>query len=316
MEMDCVQVAILCCEMLSLLYTSKFECYCREYQTFDRIDYDYISIYLSADDRRVCTEEEVHSLIQLCLLIRLMSDSPSLRLTTLGATLEDIHVQRLPPAYVDVFLAIAKIRVYIVRQASKKASNPVEVCTSVITQEERGGGGNMMSVEALARVIQKLCPAPVYAMDALDSSQKSAQGGQKNAVKIAQVIVDYLNWEPNSQETSIKTVLTFLCSLPSFRNLQKKLTGWFSNMPTILDGVLASFPGGQASLTEFTLKLTQQTLLPLCMSEARLLAHLLTRRINVAVGGSLDSQGEEDSAVVEVGLLRKIAAGEMLQAAL
>ncbi|RYH06381.1 hypothetical protein EON65_42955 [archaeon] len=175
----------------------------------------------------------------------------------------------------------------------------------------------MMSVDTLGRVIQKICPAHVYALDALESSQKSATGGQKTAGKIAQVIIDYVNWESNSQETSVKTVLTFLCSLPSFRNLQKKLAGWFASMPAMLENVLACFQGGQASMTEFTLKLTQQTFLPLCMPEARLLAHLLARKINMtSVGGSLDSQGEEDGVVVEVGLLRKIAAGDMLQAAL
>eukprot|EP01031_Cornospumella_fuschlensis_P030848 gene30848-37278_t len=285
MEMDGVQVAMLCCEILSLLYTN---------------------------DRRACTEEEVHSLIQLCLLIRLLSDNPALRLTTLGATLEDIHIHRLPPAYVDIFLAIARIRVYIVRIASKKASNPVEVCTSVMSQELPGS--SVMNVDTLAKVIQKLCPAAVYSLDTLDSSQQSST--QKAIVRIAQVIVDYLNWETNSHETSVKTVLTFLCSLPSFRNLQKKLAGWFASMPALLDDVLACFPSGQASLTEFTLKVTQQTFLPLCMPEAHLLAHLLARKINLSVGGSLDSQGEEDSVVVEVGLLRKIAAGEMIQAAL
>lgn len=234
-------------------------------------------------------------------------------------------------------------------QSFKAATNPHEVCTSVIASVVAQAEGaspvrtapslqslSSLSVPLLTKVLLKLCPAHVFSppdispmlrsslrssREKMDSSSLAHLTSESTATSVAEhvarLLIQFVNWDEQATEANTQALLAMLCCLPSYRNLQKRLQAWFRLVPSMMNSLLSLFPGAMASATEFTVKLSTTSETPLTLAEARLLAQLLSHRTRVNVsGGSMDSQVDDESAVLDVKLLYRIQAGDFIQAAL
>eukprot|EP01039_Chlorochromonas_danica_P008237 gene8237-9084_t len=341
LELDIQSAALLLCELVMIFQTTT---------TGSR----------GGEDDRELSEDEVHGLIQLTMLVSLLSvgsgasegggssgsDSsgmPVVRLSALAGICEDLWIQRLPTDQFDTFLILSKVRAYIVRKASKAATNPQEVCSSminIVANQERALGltipdpTSSLTIKTLATVLLKLCPDHVFIVtqdgpsvsNSREMASISPEAAADGAQRVARLLVSYSSWEDQAMEANTKAILAMLCCLPSFRNLQKRLQVWFRLVPSMLSSMLAPFPTGSASATEFTIKLASQSEAPLTLAETRLLAHLLVHRTASKSAGSgrgswsnntsLESQVDDETALLDVVLLKRIQGGDFIQAAL
>jgi hypothetical protein len=189
-----------------------------------------------------------------------------------------------------------------------------------------------LSVSTLTAMLLKLCPAHIFQSTELASSAELPSGSKLSSNRVmivsqslAKLLISYVNWQEHTTEASTNGILGMLCSLPSFRSLQKKLYTWFHAVPRMLDSVLTLFPNGQASNTEFAVKLSSsQSLAPLSLAEGRLLGSLLISRSGNVTGGSASAGGnnnssldtlEEEQGVLDVKRMTRIQAGDILHTA-
>lgn len=147
--------------------------------------------------------------------------------------------------------------------------------------------------------------------------------------ELAQAVVRYSAWRDDEEHIAVHELRSFLCSLCSFRSLQKRIQVWFRAVPgmhqTLLKEVAAALNGdphaaGMVSSAAFC-RACDASGLPLSHAECFMLGQLLTRRrphAPGAAGGNVHSsaEGGPTNAFVDVALLQRIKTGDFLHAAL
>jgi hypothetical protein len=151
--------------------------------------------------------------------------------------------------------------------------------------------------------------------------------------ELAQAVVRYSAWRDDEEHIAVHELRSFLCSLCSFRSLQKRIQVWFRAVPTMhqtllkeVAAALNSDPhaAGMVSSAAFC-RACDASGLPLSHAECFMLGQLLTRRrpslahgAAAGAGGNIYSsaEGGPTNAFVDVALLQRIKTGDFLHAAL
>ena len=147
-------------------------------------------------------------------------------------------------------------------------------------------------------------------------------------MELAHALVRYIAWSDTEDSIGVLELRNTLCSLCSFRVLQKRLQVWFRavpNMhPSMLKNVAAFLNADHVShgmvTTPVFIRASEASSLPLSQESAYMLTKLLTRRRPPVSGRHTGAGGEADSMAtmpyVDVALLQRIKTGDFLHAAL
>jgi len=308
--------------------------------------------------------EMMFNLIQTCILFKLLgagTDSGLLRISELTGLLEDAWILAVPMNGVRISNMLAKLRFSVLQQATRKASRPRKLFDDVVTASgisikvSRTNNTNnpnpssssdddaltkwydedRISAEDVEIIIEKLFINSNSRDDDLKSSSRttmkspSPTKSTKKSVylELAKVLIKMSSWNDFSSFISILDLRNMLCSLCSFRVLQKRLQVWFRAVPSMHSSLLDNLKQFDIShedgySTDIFLSAGLQSKIPLSQSELYMLAQLLIRKrttgARISSGGNNAAMGDQDKSVayVDVSLLKRVEVGDFLHAAL
>ena len=307
--------------------------------------------------------EMMFNLIQTCILFKLLgagTDSGLLLISELTGLLEDAWILAVPMNGVRISNMLAKLRFSVLQQATRKASRPRKLFDDVVTacgisinvsrNTNNPNPSSSSDDDALAKwydedrisaedveiIIEKL----FINSNSLDNDGKSSSRtamkspsptkSTKKSVylELAKVLIKMSSWNDFSSFISILDLRNMLCSLCSFRVLQKRLQVWFRAVPSMHPSLLENLKQFDIShedgySTDVFLSAGLQSKIPLSQSELYMLAQLLIRKrttgARISSGGSnTNARDDQDKSIayVDVSLLKRVEVGDFLHAAL
>lgn len=290
--------------------------------------------------------EVAYGMVSMCILLRLLGAAPDessgcVKIHEISFLLEDAWLLDEIRAGEVVDLAsgegvskkimfcwqVAGLRFGILQLSARRGagSNPRKVLDQAIAAvvNVHDGGLVHLTLKQLCNVIDLLHSDSLSHNGSSSSSHVRAMG-KTEQILFALSLVKLCGWtddgllnadafvgKPVVDSASLATVL---CSVCSFRTLQKRLQSWFRAVPAMIVSFLQLFEDiglNQPSVEQFcaVCKLPESTL-PVTMTESLMLAHLMSRRPSTT-GNSIVAM-----PYVELGLLGGIKRGNFLSAAM
>lgn len=299
----------------------------------------------------VQSEKAVFAVIQTCMLLRLLgsgNESGNLKISEVTSIIEDVWLQDVrnqgnSSAGVKLMWQLAQMRANVLQQATKKGGmNPRRLLEDVIgvVLATAGNPGNLKST-----VGGTLTVTDDLQLDKLTLAQLvhqfSTTEDNDATLELVENLMKLCKWSDRINAQSTVTVLELkdlLCTLCSYRNIQKRIEVWFRAVPTmhqsLLDAIHALVPAKDSLVsTEVFCQACQASNMPLSFSECFMLAQLLTRKAKTGLLGgmanamkgitgsgeksghsSVSSSYNREGWHVDISLLLKVKKGEYLNA--
>lgn len=309
-------------------------------------------VLLHRQQQRTREEEEedkgfLYDMLHCCTLLRLLAsttESGKLKLADLRNLIEEQWVNLIPEDGIWVYNQLDRIKFNFLRQATRKAKHPWKlfdaVSGAILASKTIAVDPNTLtsdteeSFQVGGEGHQQMTVDDVFALVGLFGTGTAASSKQKplvaenlvsskpeKGVMLADAVVKLCTWSDRVKAVAVGDLRDFVCALPSFRVLQKKIQTLFRAIPTLHKNLLNSIKTVKEKKIRGVVKFQNSEFLsiddfiggckisnlPISSAEALMLAHILNRE-------GVEKSGQKDS--VDVSLLRRIEKGEFLAASL
>jgi len=267
------------------------------------------------------SEEMVYNLVQLCMLLRLLgsgNESGLVKIAEVASLLEDTWLLSMSDASSgrSVVQVLAQLRYAVLQQSTKKAGSTPrkhldEVLAGILALKGSASGTAASASVTVADTALFNAPMLTLVVNKFLPGCSAA-----DTADLVTAILRIGAWNDSATAVTALDLRELLCTLCSYRNIQKRLQTWFRAVPTIYQSLVAAVnahPDPRAvqkegeihTSVEVFCDAVQASNLPLTTAESFMLSQLLTRKS----GG-----GRDAGSHVEVQLLLKIKKGEFLNA--